>query len=169
MSSRGARVSAAALAALGGLALVAGAVVLAVARESGESDTSGESTSDPVRPQGRLFAVSRGDPVNVDLLRGENAGRCIAISGDPYLSLSLCDPLTSGASRGAYAVASPVEGRSDAPSLVIGFLPTGKSRAVVTAGELGTIGESRETVFVAVLAPGALGPEGDEPVEVEYG
>ena len=91
-----------------------------------------------------------------------NAG--LAISGDPYLSSTLCEP---PASRGVYTVVSPLEG--EAPSLVIGLLPEGRSRAVVTAGGVGALGESRESAFVVVLAPGALGPAGDVPVEVEFG
>ena len=105
--------------------------------------------------------------MNVDVLLGDNAQRCLAISGDPYLSSTLCEPPPSESSRGVHTVVSPVEG--DAPPLVIGLLPEGRSRAVVTAGEFGALGESRGPVFMVVLARNALGPAGDEPVKVEFG
>ena len=165
MSNRRTQVTA--VVALGGLALVAVVGALALARKSEQSDAGVASTSNPVRSQIRAFAVHRGDPVNVDLLPGNDAQRCLAISGDPYLSSTLCEPPTSESSRGVYTVVSSVEG--DAPPLVIGLLPEGRSRAVVTAGGFGALGESRETVFMVVLARNALGPAGDEPLKVEFG
>lgn len=167
MNGRRTRVTAAVVAAVVGLALVAAVIVVAVTRDSGQADSSRGSTSKPVRSQIRAFAVSRGDPVNVDVTPGDDARRCLAISGDPYLSSALCEPPNAESSRGVYTVVFPVEG--EAPSLVIGLLPEGKSRAVVTAGGVGALGESRETAFVVVLPPGALGPAGDEPVKVEFG
>ena len=165
MSDRRTQVTA--VVAVGGLALVAVVGALAVARDAEQSDTGGGSTSNPVRSQIRAFAVRRGDPVNVDLLPGDDAQRCLAISGDPYLSSTLCEPPTSESTRGVYTVMSPVDG--DAPPLVIGLLPEGRTRAVVTAGGFGALGESRETVFMVVLMRNALGPAGDQPVEVEFG
>lgn len=66
-----------------------------------------------------------------------------------------------------YTVMFHVEG--DARPLVIGHLPEGRCRAVVTAGGFGALGKSRETVFMVVLVRNALGPAGDQPVKVEFG
>lgn len=102
--SSGLRQLTAATAAGVGLALVAGVVVAAVARESEQPEASGEPTSGPARPQRRVFAVSRGDPVDVDLPLGESAERCIATSGGPYLSSRFCDPPTGLQPGGVYTV-----------------------------------------------------------------
>jgi hypothetical protein len=153
----------AALVVVVGTATVLGATVLARERGAGDPDVR-----EPV-PQapGRVFAISRGDSVNVDLVRGTPTTRCIAISGSPYLSSRYCPPLDTIRSRKAFTVLSPIEG--DAPPLVIGFLPSGTSRVAVTAGDSKAIGETRKPLFLAVLAPAALGPTGEEPVTVEFG
>ena len=156
-----------ALVAVVGLVLVAVVGALAAAQKSEQSRSDGGSTSMPLRSQIRAFAVSRGDPVNVAVLPGDAAQRCLAISGQPYLSSTVCEPAPSESSRGVYTVVFPIEG--NAPPIVIGLLPQGRSRAVVTAGGVGALGESREMAFMVVLPHNALGPAGDEPVKVEFG
>ncbi len=151
---------------------VVGAAVLVgitvVARGTGgEARVTEQPTAPSTGTPGRVFAVLRGDPVNVDLRKAKGGKRCIAISGEPYLSSRFCPPLRSIRASGAYTVMSPVEG--DAPSLVLGFLPRARSRAAVTAEGSKALAESRGPLFLAVLAPGALGPAGDGAVRVEFG
>jgi hypothetical protein len=109
--------------------------------------------------------VAGGDPVTVDVRRLGSKG-CLAISGDPYLTSTSCFALSSARSTGVYTVISPVEG--DAPSLVVGFLPDRARRAVITVGDAPTLGKTRARIFLAELGPGALGPNGDRPVDVEF-
>ena len=153
-----------AIAGVVGVAVVAAVTMLGSAEEPPEP-----AMRTPGSPQfpDRVFDVRRGDPVNVVLWRQSTAKRCLAISGDPYLTSSFCPESSVIRSSGAYTVLSPVEG--EAVSLVVGFLPSGAARAVATAGDSSAIGESRGPLFLVVLAPGALGPSGDEPVAVEFG
>jgi hypothetical protein len=144
---------------------ILGAVVvlgaLLVGRDSGGSGSDPGATG----PPGRVYAVDRGDPVTVTL---ETDGeRCISIEGDPYLSSTYCPPTATIRSGRAYTVASPIEGAG--PVLVIGFLPAGRSRAAVTAGSAQAPADVRPPLFLASLPSSALGPEGDEPVTVDFG
>jgi hypothetical protein len=151
----------AALLAAGGVAAAAIALALMSGGETQSATTDGPS---PVVTQGRIFDVARGDPLNVDLT-GSGPRRCLAVSGEPYLSSRFCFALSSARTTGTFTALAPVD--DPGPTLVVGFLPRSTDRAVVKAGESSAIGESRGSVFLAVLGQREL--EAGEAIQVEFG
>lgn len=134
-----------------------------IASDPGKADAIGQLT----RVKQGIFAGSQGDLVDVDLLAGKGGIRCLSISGDAYSSSVGCFDQKDAAKSGSYQVVIPV--RSDAPTLVVGFAPSGKSRVTANAGGLEARAVVRGQVFVATLEAGALGANNNTPVGVRYG
>jgi hypothetical protein len=113
-----------------------------------------------------VFAFGAGDPVDVDLLAGKGGVRCLAVSGEAYPSSVGCFLMKDAAKDGSYQVVMPL---GDAPVLVVGYAPNGKSRVEAKTGPATGQGVVRDQVFMATLAPGALGHDNAAKVTVVYG
>lgn len=146
-------------------AAIVGAAALVAAR-GGTTPQRVPSASENVVAPGRAFSADTGSPVDVDVERGEGNSLCIAISGDPYLSSSLCSTQSAIEERGAYTIAAPVEGNGAV--LVVGLVPVGARRVLVTTRGATTLGALSGRVFLAKLPSGALDATGEEAVSVRF-
>jgi hypothetical protein len=132
-----------------------------IAGDPGKSAVIGQLT----RVGKGVFAASKGDRVDVDLLAGKGGFRCMSVWGDGYSSSVSCFELKDIATKGSYQAVIPLDSR--APVLVVGYAPDGTSRAQVSAAESEAQAVLRGQVFVATLDPGALGVS-NKPVRVTY-
>jgi hypothetical protein len=112
-----------------------------------------------------VYAIARNDPVDVDLLAGSGAMRCLSVSGDGYPSSASCFDVGRAAVEGSYQVVIPLD--SSLPTLVVGVAPTSRPRVAVTAGGARSDAERRDGVFLASLNRNAI-PSDPSEVTVEY-
>ena len=151
---------------MGAVAGMLAVSALAVALSRQETPSGRKVGTGEVGSPGRVFATDRGDPIDVDLVQGANGTRCIGISGEPYLTSRYCPPQATIESGRAYTALSPVEGEE--PSVLVGFLPRGRTRVLVSLDGVSALGRTQEGLFLVILRPGALDAAGGTKLTVEF-
>lgn len=133
-----------------------------IAADPGKMEALGQ-----LRPvQKGVFHRSQGQLVDVDLLAGKGGIRCLSVSGDLYSSSISCFDQRDAAKSGSYQVVIPL--LDNAPVVVVGVAPNGKSRVQATAAGTQARGVMRGQMFVTNLEPGALGENNAAPVSVSF-
>lgn len=135
----------------------------AIAADPNKSEGIGQVT----REAKGVFASTAGDPVDVDLLAGKGNFRCVSVSGVGYSSSVSCFDINDAAKDGSYQLVLPES--SDASPLVIGFMPSGKSRATVSAGGVAAQSIVHGRLFMGSLPAGALGADNAAKFGVAFG
>ena len=148
--------------------VVAGACVLLVAGLAMLMLDDDEGTSADGLVAGQIYSTDDGDPVDVSYALDESGRGCMSvIGGISYGGYTNCfdpDELEEG---GTYKLIVPMS--VDMPAVVVGVMPAGATRALVTAlGWETARAETRGQWFLASLEPADPDPYDLADIRVEF-
>ena len=129
-----------------------------IAADPGRSATFGQLTAS----QRAVFAVNKGDSVDVDLLAGKGKMACLQVSGGGYSSAVSCFDQDQVASTGSWL---SLPGGDTSPAIMVGVTPQGKQHATVTVAGAVSNATVRNGIFVAEVAGNATA---NAPATVQF-